>query len=317
MKRIVDLRIVIKALIALVLFWLIWHIGLNVYAVDLPITADPADCEDTVRFAIIGDYGEAGPAEDDVAALVNSWQVDFVVTVGDNNYPKGEAQTIDQNIGQYYHAYIHPYQGNYGVGATENRFFPALGNHDWMTEYSRPYLDYFALPGNERYYDFEKGPVHLFVLDSDPREPDGRSVDSKQADWLQERMSNDGSSWRLVVLHHPPYSSSMFRGGNDAVQWPFARWGADAILAGHEHFYESSLVGNIPQFVVGSGGKWRGLNPVNRFALQPIPGSRVRYNQDYGAMLVTASDLCINFSFYNRQDKLIDSYTLTRELGDQ
>ena len=62
---------------------------------------------------MIGDYGEAGQPEADVAALVDSWEVDFIVTVGDNNYPDGEASTIDENIGQYYRAYIYPYQGNY------------------------------------------------------------------------------------------------------------------------------------------------------------------------------------------------------------
>ena len=65
--------------------------------------------------------------------MVDRWGVDAIVTVGDNNYPDGAAATIDANIGQYYHAYIAPYQGTYGAGAEMNRFFPALGNHDWRT----------------------------------------------------------------------------------------------------------------------------------------------------------------------------------------
>src|SRR5262245_17274080 len=59
------------------------------------------------RFAVIGDYGSAGPVEADVAALVKSWNPDFIVTVGDNNYTSGSAATIDANIGQYYHDYIY------------------------------------------------------------------------------------------------------------------------------------------------------------------------------------------------------------------
>src|SRR5436190_18393178 len=55
-----------------------------------------------VRFAVIGDFGQAGPDEAAVSALVAGWQPDFVITVGDNNYPLGEASTIDQNIGQYF-----------------------------------------------------------------------------------------------------------------------------------------------------------------------------------------------------------------------
>ncbi len=32
-----------------------------------------------------------------------------------------------------------------------------------------------------------------------------------------------------------------------------------------------------------------------------------------GSMLINADETCINFSFYNRSDKLIDSYTIYNE----
>jgi hypothetical protein len=117
-----------------------------------------------VRFAVIGDYGSGNQSEEDVATLVKSWNPDFAVTVGDNNYPLGGADTIDAHIGRYYHDFIYPYLGTYGAGATYNRFFPALGNHDWDTVNAQPYLDYFTLPNNERYYDVVQGPVHFFIL---------------------------------------------------------------------------------------------------------------------------------------------------------
>ena len=104
----------------------------------------------TVRFAVIGDFGVNSQSEQDVADLVASWNPEFVLALGDNNYPVGAASTIDVNIGKYYHAFISPYLGTYGAGATENRFFPCLGNHDWAgIEKDKPYRDYFALPGNE------------------------------------------------------------------------------------------------------------------------------------------------------------------------
>jgi len=58
---------------------------------------------------------------------------------------------------------LHTY-GSYGTGSKANRFFPTLGNHDWMTENAQPYFDYFTLLGNERYYDFEWGLAHLFAF---------------------------------------------------------------------------------------------------------------------------------------------------------
>ena len=77
-------------------------------------------------FAVIGDYGLAGPAEESVAELIKSWNPDLIVTTGDNNYPRGSPDTIDQNIGQYFHEFIYPYKGEFGPGASSKRFFPVL-----------------------------------------------------------------------------------------------------------------------------------------------------------------------------------------------
>ena len=150
----------------------------------IPLAIPDSKDSPVLRFAVIGDYGTGEQLEADVAALVNSWNPDFIITTGDNNYPDGEAATIDQNIGQFFHEFIFPYNGGYGDGALENRFLPSLGNHDWRSDDTQPYLDYFTLPGNERYYEFVWGPVHFFVLDSNKNEPDGVDSESTQAIWL-------------------------------------------------------------------------------------------------------------------------------------
>jgi len=258
-----------------------------------------------VKFAVIGDFGLDGVAEADVATLVHSWQPDIIITVGDNNYPSGAADTIDANIGKYYHDYISPYIGTYGPGADMNRFFPALGNHDWYTTGAQPYLDYFTLPGNERYYDFVWGPVHFYTIDSDENEPDGINAGSVQAAWLQQALAASSSPWNIVYTHHPPYSSGA-HGSTDWMQWPFAAWGADALLAGHDHLYERLLVDGIPYFTDGAGG-----GALYNFST-PLPESQFRYNANYGAILVTASETEMLFEFYNRVGKLIDSYQVTK-----
>src|SRR3972149_3571495 len=110
--------------------------------------------QSSFKFAVIGDYGANTQAEEDVANLVKSWNPEFIVTVGDNNYENGSASTIDENIGQYYHEFIFPYLGTYGNGSPDsNRFFPVPGNHDWNIPNLIPYLDYFTLLNNKRFYD--------------------------------------------------------------------------------------------------------------------------------------------------------------------
>ena len=84
-------------------------------------------------FAVIGDYGKGGSAEADVSDMIDTLDVDFVITLGDNNYNNGSASTIDNNIGKDYNQWIYPYVGNYPPGGSQdgvNRFFPSLGNHD-------------------------------------------------------------------------------------------------------------------------------------------------------------------------------------------
>ena len=267
----------------------------------LTISSEPLKA----RFAVIGDYGMDGVAEADVAALVRSWQPDIIITVGDNNYPSGAADTIDANIGKYYHDYIFPYTGTYGSGADQNLFFPTLGNHEWYTSGAQPYLDYFTLPGNERYFDFVRGPVHFFALDSDENEPDGVNAGSAQAAWLQQGLAASTSPWNIVYFHYPPYSSGT-HGSTGWMRWPFAAWGADAVLAGHDHLYERLLVDGIPYFTDGAGG-----NGLYNF-VTVLPQSQFRYNANYGAMLVTASETEMLFEFYNRVGNLIDSYRLMK-----
>jgi hypothetical protein len=261
--------------------------------------------EGVVRIAVIGDYGLATPAEADVALLVKSWRPDLIITTGDNNYPVGSPDTIDLNVGQFYHDFIAPYSGKYGSGAEANRFFPTLGNHDWADPDARGYLDYFTLPGNERYYDVAWGPVHLFAVDSMPGEPDGIDASSHQASWLRQGLAAATEPWKLVYMHHPPFSSGP-HGSTPAMQWPYGEWGATAVLAGHDHIYERLVRNGTVYFVNGLGGS------VRYDVGNPVEGSQVRFNGDFGALFIDADQQQITFRFITRAGEQVDEYTITR-----
>jgi tartrate-resistant acid phosphatase type 5 len=258
----------------------------------------------SLRFAVIGDYGRDSEAEAGVARLVSGWNPDFIITTGDNNYPYGAAETIDANIGKHFAAFIGNYRGQYGAGSLVNRFWPSPGNHDWLAGLV-PYLEYFTLPGNERYYDVDYGLVHLYALDSDPHEPDGHTADSAQAAWLQKRLAASTACYDLVYFHHPPYSSSR-HGSTPTMRWPFEAWGAEAVLAGHDHSYERFAIGGIPYLVVGLGGA-----PEYEFN-DFLPESLTHFNERHGALLVEATARGLVFAFYTADGKRIDEFTFTR-----
>ena len=262
-----------------------------------------------ITFAAIGDFGSDNIPTRQVAALVKSWQPLFIITLGDNNYPSGAAATIDRHVGQFYHEFITPYKGRYGAGALTNRFFPCLGNHDWLATNARPYLDYFSLPGNERYYTFRRGAVQLFCLDSDKNEPDGTSPESPQGRWLQQQLTNSTAVWKLVYFHHAPYSSGSVHGthtGETArMKWPFQEWGVDAVLAGHDHIYERVHRNGLVYFVNGLGG-----DSTDKLVIPPALGSAVRFTGEYGALRIDAAENYILFRFFTRYGRQIDSYRM-------
>jgi len=262
---------------------------------------------ESVVIGSIGDFGVAayeqarGPIELAVANTMKRWNPAFIFTTGDNNYPDGAASAMDPNIGQFFHDYIHPYTGTYGDGASSNRFFPCLGNHDWVAN-GQPHIDYFSLPGNERYYSYRQGPVELFIINSNA-DPDGSSSTSTQGRWLQTALAASTARWKLVSVHHPPYSSDVSGAGTPGMRWPYAAWGASAVFAGHDHLYARIHTNNIVYFINGLGGA-----PLGGFG--GTSAAAVRYNADYGAMRLEATDTNLIFHFITRGNVVVDTYVL-------
>jgi|GEM_PF-3353672 len=269
-----------------------------------------------VTIGVIGDYGSAylgGASLSNVQAaanLIKSWNPDFIITTGDNNYPDGEASNIDTNVGQFFHEYIYPYVGTFGAGASSNRFFPCIGNHEWPFGVSglEPYLAYFTLPGNERYYNHRHGPVELFAVVGDQQEPDGATPTSIQAMWLSNALASSTAPWRVVYFHASPYSSSATHGSHthqaDNMLWPFTQWGTTAIYTGHNHLYERILTNGLNYVTIGLGG-----GRIDGF-VAPVAGSLSRYNTTYGAVRLTVTETNFVSDFITIFNEVIDSYTL-------
>jgi hypothetical protein len=87
------------------------------------------------------------------------------------------------------------------------------------------------------------------------------------------------------------------------MQWPFGAWGAEVVLSGHDHTYERFDVAGTPYFVIGLSGATK-----YDFRPQPLTETRFRYNEGYGAMLVTATKPGITYEFFttdgNKRDEL-------------
>ncbi len=259
--------------------------------------------ENGVRLAVIGDFGEPVRPAARVAEMVKSWNPDAVVTVGDNIYPSGDQEDYDKAVYPPYAEFI-----------DRCAFFPALGNHDWGYPYdSIPFapeeipllLNLPCLPGNGRYYSVSfENLVEIFVIDSDKNEPDGRSADSIQGQWLKNGLEQSTAVYQLVFMHEPVFSSCLF-GDNQLLAWPYRQWGADAVFAGHCHDYERVMKDGFPYFINGLGG----AEHMTEFR-EITEGSTVRYIDNFGAQMIEATNEKMTISFVNIKNEVIDMYEI-------
>lgn len=285
-------------------------------------TCDIGAFEPVARtYAVLSDYGTANANEQSVEDLINTWDPapDFIVTNGDNYARTDVTNKYDTSVGKYYCRFLAGVTPGPNCPASQqsqsgNKFFPTLGNHDYSdggTTSNLPttYTNYFSLPGNERYYDFVRGPVHFFVVNSNNgtgQEPDGTTASSTQGTWLQTRLAASTSRWNIVHLHHSPYSSGP-HASNSWMQWPFAAWGADAVISGHDHIYERIALNDIRYFVNGTGGQDQYSYSC---AATRVNGSEICIDYKFGAQRVTATDTGLTFEYITTDGMLMDTFTI-------
>lgn len=209
---------------------------------------DPSDTSE-VFFTVVGDWGQGTSGEQDVANRQNTADPPMILTVGDNTYPNGTQSELDNNALAYY---VNPLK--------RALFYPILGNHDLnavggASNYANSaYAKTFVLPTNspqaERYYSFESGDVHFIALDADS------CCDGAQTTWLANELASSTRTWKLVFLHHAPYScgTGLFAIGSTLSvrnTWGplFEQYGADIVFTGHDHLYERSKY--VDDYLIG------------------------------------------------------------------
>jgi len=276
-------------------------------AVEAATAATPST---SVVFANIGDFGNAsnGTALADVANLVKSWGPAFIVTNGDNIYNSDDYATV---VGTHYGAYI-------TSDLQTNKFWPALGNHDYNDASLADFQSYFTLPNNERYYDLIRNGVHFFIVNSSlpslggtSPEADGVTSSSIQGDWLRLSLAVSSARWRVVIVHDPPYTDhTPDFPGHAVLRWPYKAWGADVVISGDGHTYQRYEVDGLPYLVNGLGGAI-----ISSFQATPNANDAIRqfkYNENYGAIKGTISCNTLTFEFINITGTVVDTLTLTK-----
>lgn len=143
-----------------------------------------------------------------------------------------------------------------GVG-----FELAIGNHDdglyrsdeGLAEIEAE-LRLLGTPG--LYYTTSHGPVDFFYLDSSVPGVFGDAA-GDQFQWLDDALASSTNQWKVVLLHHPPFSSGRHgptRGAQEALMPIMKRRHVDLVLSGHDHSYERTEPIDGTTYVVSGGG---------------------------------------------------------------
>jgi 3',5'-cyclic AMP phosphodiesterase CpdA len=249
---------------------------------------------DSVKFAVLGDFGTGERAQYEVAERMwnarTAFPFDLVVALGDNMYGRQQAEDFADKFERPYAKFLQ-------AGVV---FRAALGNHDRPE--NRNYAPYNM--GGDRYYTFVRPRVRFVVLDTNV-------MDVKQLAWLEQTLATATEPWKVVYFHHPLYSDGGRHGSNVElrvlIEPLLVKHGVRVVFTGHEHIYERTTPQNgVTYFVAGSGGQLR------RGDVRRSPLTAAAFDQDQAFMLVEIAGEQLLFQTISRMGTTVDAGVIDR-----
>lgn len=232
---------------------------------------------DPVSFLALGDWGSGDLTQKTIAqSLVNyhaKLGASAVLLLGDNFLPRGVESRRDPQ-------WTDKFEAMYPADKIDVPFCPVLGNHDYQgvfqseVDYSRTTVNgkptRWSMPDLtwSRVFTSADGSVRVRVIALNTVElieaPEHDVRVGRQMKWLDAELARSagaGEQWRVVVAHHPVYSSG--KHGADVrlerlLKERFLGGKVDVFLAGHDHHFELFQPKNgVVHIVAGAGGKPR------------------------------------------------------------
>ena len=127
------------------------------------------------------------------------------------------------------------------------------GNHDCIGGTSLM-SKYWPYHGQEGYYSFDYGPVHVTVVDQYVTYAEG----SAQYVWFTNDLAQATQHFKMALFHEPAYSALGGHPNNTTAQTVLcpvlARYGVHAAVVGHNHLYAHCFTNGIHHITCGGGG---------------------------------------------------------------
>jgi hypothetical protein len=284
-----------------------------------------------LSFLVIGDWGRNGADhQKQVARQMGKTAAKqhsaFIISTGDNFYPSGVISEFDP-------LFKYSFEDIYTDFSLQWDWYLVLGNHDYKsnpdaqvryTSISRRW----KMPA--RFYSKKFSinvdstqQVLIAFIDTNPfikefyQNPEyGPNVHKQdtvaQKQWLDSLFTNTSSSvkWRIVVGHHPPYTSGGRMNAYDtkAMQNSIVplleKYKVDMYLAGHEHSLQHIYPGGTTHYFISGAASEvtpSGMLPESKFAAS-----------QYGFMSFSLTENKATVQAINNKGKIIYETTITK-----
>jgi MYXO-CTERM domain-containing protein len=213
------------------------------------VTAPPPGATDGFSFVIFGDTRSNAGAHRNLVERIRSEVPDFLLHTGDL-VNEGSVDAEWQTFFEVERELLR-----------DNVMFAAIGNHDRSRGKVDAFRRYFPAPTTRsegsRYYAFTYGNSRFLILDSNLYS----FALTDQTAWIERELAAAAVDTRVahvfVVMHHPPYSTSL-HGGHVELRdlWGalFEKYRVRVVFSGHDHTYEHGYAGGVHYVVSGGGG---------------------------------------------------------------
>ena len=237
--------------------------------------------DSSINFLVVGDWGRNGKfhqkdVADQMGKNADSTNCDFVISTGDNFYVNGVRSIRDRK-------WKKSFEKIYTANSLQIPWFVCFGNHDYQGRINAQ-LKYgrksHRWKTEKRYYSFEKEipnseeKVLFIFIDTNPF--DGTLIRKKHSDlakqdtlaqkkWLIETLNSSTCKWKIVIGHHPLFTTGMRRDQMLDVRQSFLsvfeKYQVDAYFAGHDHdLQHQKPKGFTHYFVSGAGSEIRSVS---------------------------------------------------------
>lgn len=237
----------------------------------LPARAAPGE----FNFLAVGDWGRNSRSQRDVASQMATWAeknlAQFVLTVGDNFYPKGVTSVTDTKWKSHF-------EDIYSDPALGVPWYVSLGNHDHDGD-PQAQLDYVSPSGRWRISDRsyverittpDGKTIDLFAIDTAPlaepyEYPEAAQGNADRHTTFTAALRDSKADWKLVFGHHPVYSGGHHGNTDVLIAWlkpVLEAHGAQAYICGHDHDLQHLVSGPVNYVCTGAGSSTRAVSAL-------------------------------------------------------